>query len=150
MSIPKNNKKGTPVKLIVLGIAAVCVFIFAVPNSFAQVSGSLWKLSAGTLLPINSSWSVTIPQLGGGGTQCLQVTNAGLIQTTGSACGSGGGGGTGVATTSLLASYPVTVTKTAASITYGLDFSTTTESPSTSKRGSRNLPALTFVGTPQE
>lgn len=56
---------------------------------------------------------------------CLGLSS-GVITSTGSACGSGGGGGSGVATTSLLATYPVQVTKNTASITYSLAFGTTT------------------------
>lgn len=58
----------------------------------AQVSGSLWKLSSSSLLPINTSWSLTIPQLGGSGTRCLQVDNTGLVSIFSGGCSAGGGG----------------------------------------------------------
>lgn len=77
--------------LIILGV--IGAVLLASPYAHAQVSGSLWKLSSNSLLPITNTWSVTIPQLGGGGTQCVQVTNAGLLQVSGSGCGGGGGGG---------------------------------------------------------
>ncbi len=41
------------------------------------------------------SVSLTFNFLTGGGIQCLQVNNAGLVSGTGVACGSGGGGGSG-------------------------------------------------------
>ena len=39
------------------------------------------------------SSTLTLSSLAGGGNQCLRVTNAGVVQATGSDCGSGGGGG---------------------------------------------------------
>lgn len=38
------------------------------------------------------SGSVTLSGLAGGGTQCVQTNNSGVLAATGSACGSGGGG----------------------------------------------------------
>lgn len=41
---------------------------------------------------ITSSGTITFTSLAGGGTQCLQTNNSGVISATGSACGSGGSG----------------------------------------------------------
>lgn len=50
--------------------------------------------SAGTtyLKPAVATWGVWVPQLGGTGTRCLQVNNAGILAVASGACGSGGGG----------------------------------------------------------
>lgn len=95
MSMPHKKEKGSTnrrvrnLAYILAGITAGAFLVFGI-SAHAQVSGSLWKLSANSLFPVNSTWSVTIPQLGGGGTQCLQVTNTGLLQVSGGACGGGG------------------------------------------------------------
>lgn len=57
---------------------------------------------------------------------CAQFAS-GILGSTGSACGSGGGGGvSGLATSSLAASAPITLTVTASSATFGTSFSTST------------------------
>lgn len=65
----------------------------------AQVSQNYWLLSSGTLKPILSTWTETLPYLGGGGAGCVSVTNAGLLGFT-----SCGGGGT---VTSVTGTYPI-------------------------------------------
>ncbi len=59
-------------------------------------AGDLFQVnSAGAIAAatgITSSGTITFSGLGGGGTQCLQTNNAGVISGTGSACGSGGSG----------------------------------------------------------
>jgi hypothetical protein len=52
---------------------------------------------------ITSSGAVTFAGLSGGGIQCLQVSNTGLLSGTGSACGSGGGSGADTALSNLSA-----------------------------------------------
>ena len=96
--------------------------MFTANTTYAQVSSNYWKLLSGTLQPNISTWTLTLPFLGSTGNPCVSVGTGGLLATT--TCGSGGG--TGVATTSLLANYPITVTKTSASITYGTALSTST------------------------
>lgn len=58
----------------------------------------------------------------GGGTQCLHVSNTGVVSGTLSDCGSSGGGVTAVATT-----YPLRTTGSTGSITLSTDLSTTTQ-----------------------
>ena len=66
------------------------LFILLFPfTAWGQVSGSLWKLSSNSLLPVVSSWSLTLPNLAGNGAGCASVSNTGLVGWT--ACGGGGG-----------------------------------------------------------
>ncbi|MCA9381486.1 hypothetical protein KC678_04430, partial [Candidatus Dojkabacteria bacterium] len=58
--------------------------------TYSHVANSLtFTTNAAGRLAINSSGGVTVYGLAGGGSQCLQVDNTGLIGVTGSACGSG-------------------------------------------------------------
>ena len=101
------------------------------PYPNAQTTASTSLLSASTF------W-VT-----GQGTGCATFSATGLLTSTGIACGSGSGG-SGVATTSLLAAYPISVTKTAASITFSLlDMATTTASCS----GTASCTPFTIIGS---
>ena len=54
----------------------------------------LWKIISGNLKPLNDTWNVQVPALGGGGTLCLQADNDGLVSTAAAACGTGGSGAT--------------------------------------------------------
>lgn len=74
-----------------LGVLAF-LFLFA-PRAHAQSGASLWKLSGTTLSPVNATWTLTVPGMNNtGGTRCVQVTSAGLLQVASDVCGSGGSG----------------------------------------------------------
>ena len=103
-------------KRISLLILTLLTLFFA-NTAYAQVSTQTWIFQAGTIKPANSSWTETLPYLGGGGTQVVCATNAGLLQAGG--CGGGGGGG-GVATSSLTATYPIVVTPSSSTINFSL------------------------------
>ena len=89
-----------------------------------QVSGSLWKLSANSLLPVNSSWSLTLTNLSGNGAGCASVSNTGLVGWT--SCSAGGG--STFATTSISATYPILWNTSTAVISTALSSSTLTAS----------------------
>lgn len=112
-------------------------------NGFAsaQVYQNSWIYSSGTLKPAVSTWSLTISQLGSSGTPCVSVTNtAGLLGTT--TCGSGGSGGSGIATSSLAATWPITLTTNSSNATYGFNgLSTSTAAVS------GNIPYFSGVNT---
>lgn len=55
----------------------------------ASSGASLWRISSGTLLPVNTSWDLRIPSLGSSGSPCVNVDANGNFATT--TCGSGGG-----------------------------------------------------------
>jgi hypothetical protein len=76
---------------LLVSIICIGTIVFAgIAN--AQVSGSLFKLSSGVILPINSGWQFEVPQLGGSGIRCVQVDNNGLFSVFSGGCSSGGGG----------------------------------------------------------
>ncbi len=75
---------------------------------------------------------------------CLKVLDDSPFLYEFAACSSGGAGG--VATTSLLAGYPVEVTKTAASITYSLAFGTTTSNTWANTQTFTNSPVFSTLG----
>jgi hypothetical protein len=69
----------------------------ATPAALLTVgSGDLFQVnSSGAIAAaagITSSGTITITSLGGGGTQCLQVNNSGVLSGSGATCGGGGGG----------------------------------------------------------
>lgn len=94
----------------------------------AQVSSSLWKLSSGELVPVNSSWSLLLPYLAGSGTSCVQVNNSGDFSVTGSPCGGSGstpGGSSGQVQYNANGTFGGTPTTTVSAGT-GVSFSTFT------------------------
>jgi hypothetical protein len=67
---------------------------------------------AGVFVTLTATGTLTT-NITGGGTQCLQVNNAGIVSGTGAACGSGGGSGvSSVATASPITGGPITSTGT--------------------------------------
>lgn len=68
--------------------------LFAATPALAQVSSNYWKLTAGTIQPNLSSWTLTLPYLPS--KNCLGTDSNGLLQT--GTCG--GSGSSGLATTS--------------------------------------------------
>lgn len=69
-------------------ISFLIIGFLVFPNlASMQVTGSLWKLSANSLLPVNSSWGVTIPSLAN--LTCIGTNSSGVF-----GAGTCGGGGT--------------------------------------------------------
>ena len=92
-SVITVNNSGTENAAITLGIVA------------DSIGDTQLAYNTGQNLTTSSSVTfagATLSGLGGGGTQCLQVNNSGVISATGSACGSGGGGGGGIASLTLV------------------------------------------------
>jgi len=83
-------------KYILIGLITVIIIgatVLCASGANAQVSGSLWKISLGTLLPINSTWTLTLPYLPN--KNCIGTDANGLLQT-----GTCSSGSTGLGTTS--------------------------------------------------
>lgn len=91
---------------ILAGIA-LALPIFA---SAQGVSTNFWRLQGSILRPIVSTWSLRIPQLGGGGIKCLQVDNDGDLSVASDVCSSASGSSafsTSTAYASIKVIYPV-------------------------------------------
>lgn len=82
------------------------------PRIIATDTGITLEDSGGTTqISLTTLGVLTLTPLAGGGNQCLQVNNLGVVGVTGSACGSGGGGGiTSISTTMPIVGGPITTT----------------------------------------
>lgn len=78
---------------LIFFVGALALFLIS-PLYFAQAqTTNFWLLGSGpTLKPVGSTWSLTVPQLGGTGIRCVQVDNSGLFAVALAGCGSGSGG----------------------------------------------------------
>ncbi len=88
-------------------------FLFSASAASAQVSGGFWYPSGSYLTPVVSTWGIKLPSLTS--ESCLGTNSSGEF-----IAGTCSGGGSGVATTSLQATSPLTVTKTTSAITYAI------------------------------
>ncbi|MDE2232897.1 MAG: hypothetical protein KGJ90_02080 [Patescibacteria group bacterium] len=75
--------------LSVLFVAILATFLATlnVGEAHAQVSGSLWKVSANQLFPVNSSWGITVPSLAN--LSCIGTNGSGVFGV--GTCGGGSG-----------------------------------------------------------
>lgn len=89
--------------------------------------------------------ALTLSAFGGGGTQCLQVDNAGVVGTSGATCG--GGGGAGVSAINTTATGGVTIQGTANRVTVTTVGATLTVSLPNAVSGLTSLSATTILGT---
>lgn len=104
-------------------VALLGVAVFAMANvASAQVSTNYWKLSASTLSPNIASWTLTLPYLAGVGTRAVCANTNGLLTITG--CSSGGG--SGLATSSLVGTWPIIITPGSASVVFSFGGLSTT------------------------
>lgn len=95
------------------GATIGAIFFSALPAS-AQVSGNFWYPDNNYLRPVISTWGIQLPNLTS--ESCIGTNSSG--QVVAGTCS--GGSGSGVATTSLQATSPLTVTKTSSAITYAI------------------------------
>lgn len=77
---------------IIIASLAAGLSIALLVNAQSVSTPNFWKNTGNNVQPLNTGWSLTVPQLGGGGTLCVHVDNNGLFSTSGADCGSGSGG----------------------------------------------------------
>lgn len=114
------------------------------------------RVDGAEMFAVRNTGAITSAVLAGGGTQCLQTNNSGVISATGSACGAGGGGdsvsvnGSGATDANFI---DTAATGTIAAVTWSLN---TTPSPdeislvvgtaSATEAGIVNTSSQTFAG----
>src|SRR5581483_7071862 len=93
-----TNATGLPISTGVSGLATGVATFLATPSSANLLAALTTKTGTGnavfgsapTIDSLNATTALTLAFLTGGGTQCVQVSNTGVVSGTGAACGSGG------------------------------------------------------------
>src|SRR5262249_5758162 len=83
-------------------------------SQIAYASTTAISASSGGFFGFASTTNLTISGLGQSGTSCLQITAAGVVQATGSACGTSSGGITSITAGAGLTGGTITTTGTIA------------------------------------